>query len=313
MPPTITAGITCYNAEGTIERAIRSVRDQDYPNLEILIVDDCSQDATVATAERAAEVDDRVRVIRHDQNTGPGGARRTLLENSSGEYMAFFDDDDESAPDRITVQHRRLREHENAASTSTIACYASGTRFYDNGYTVDISAIGSEPLVPVGHQVIDYLLFNKRAPRVFYGGGTPACALMAATDTMRAVGGFDPQFRRVEDADFAIRLGLAGGHFVGTTERLYTQYATHAVDKSAGKNFEAEMQLMEKYRGYLESQNRYGFARRWATVRYHHFNKEHGQMVMAMIACGVRNPVLVLRQLLTTVPARMRHERRMNR
>jgi len=309
----ITVGITCFNAEETIARAIESARDQDWPRLEIVVVDDCSSDRSAEIVERIAGDEDRIRQIRHPVNMGPGAARQTILDNAAGEYIAFFDDDDESAPQRLSVQYRRLVDYREETGCSLAACYGSGKRVYENGYELGIEAIGCAPRVPVGAEAVDYLLFNGRTRGVFYGGGTPACALMASTETMRAVGGFDPAFRRVEDVDFAVRLGLVGGHFVGCPERLYTQHATQAPDKSARRNYDAEIQLLEKHRHHLEQRNRYDFARNWFTVRYHHFNGDRGSMMAALTRGFFRNPLLVLRQLVTTVPARAAHERRMAR
>jgi len=311
--PLITVGITCFNAEDTIARAIAGARAQDWPNLEIVVVDDCSSDRSREIVGRHVAEDNRVQLIRHEENLGPGAARQTLLNKARGEYLAFFDDDDESTPDRLSVQYRRLESHRDRAGGAPIACYASGVRVYESGYELKVDAIGSRPRIPAGDETIDYLLYNGRVPGVFYGAGTPACALMASTDTMRAAGGFDPAFRRVEDADFAVRVSLMGGHFIGCPERLYTQHATQAPDKSAEKNYQAELQLLDKYREYLDGKNRYGFARNWFTVRYHHFNGDRVRMVGVLIGGFLRHPVLVSRQLLTTVPIRVAHERRMAR
>jgi glycosyltransferase involved in cell wall biosynthesis len=310
--PLITVGVTCYNAEDSIARALESARHQDWPRLEILVVDDQSCDRSAEIVERIAIADERVRLIRHQENGGPGLARQTLLEEARGEYLAFFDDDDESTPERIRLQYRRLESYGNLTGAMA-ACYASGVRVYDSGYRLQVDAIGSKQKIPTGHEVVDYLLFNGRTAGVFYGAGTPACSLMASTETMRAAGGFDPAFRRVEDVDFAVRLALSGGHFIGCPERLYTQYATQATDKSARRNYDAEIQLLEKHRRYLEKRNRYDFARNWFTVRYHHFNGDRGRTILALMRGFLRNPLLVLRQLITTVPARAVHEQRVER
>ncbi len=312
-PPLITVGITCYNAQDTVARAIESARAQDWPRLEILVVDDCSSDGSPAAVQKAATGDERVRLIRHAENRGPGAARQTLLDEARGDYLVFFDDDDVSAPARVATQYRRLAVYETETGRHDVACYASGERIYPNGYRLRARAIGSEMQPPAGRQVADYLLFNRRAPRVFFGAGTPACALMASTATMRGAGGFDPAFRRVEDVDFAVRLAVRGGHFIGCPETLYTQYATQAPDKSARRNFEAELQLIEKNRAYLEQRGRYHFARAWFTVRYHHFNHEPAKMIGTLLGAWVRHPLLVTRQMFTTVPARAVHEWRMSR
>jgi len=310
--PLVTVGVTCYNAEDTIARALDSARAQKWPNTEIVVVDDRSTDRSAEIVDRIAAGDGRVRLVRHAENLGTGAARQTILDEARGEYLVFFDDDDESAPDRIRVQYERLVRYCEETGADA-ACYASGVRVYDNGYRRDIDAVGSRERPPVGHEIVDYLLFNGRVRGVFYGAGTPTCALMAATDTMRAAGGFDPAFRRVEDAEFAVKLGLRGGHFIGCPERLYTQHATLSPDKGAERNYRSELQLLERYRSYLENKRRYAFAKNWFEVRYHHFSGNRGHMLGALIHGFLRNPVLVSRQLLTTVPARAVHERRMQR
>ncbi|MCI0452780.1 MAG: glycosyltransferase [Candidatus Latescibacteria bacterium] len=312
-PPLVTVGIACYNAQDTIARAVASALTQTWPRLEVLVVDDCSNDRSREIVERLAADDPRVRVVGHAENRGPGAARQTTLDHARGEYVAFFDDDDESGPERVATQYRCLSEGEARFGTRLVACYASGERVYPNGYRMRIDAIGSSGRAPAGGEVVDYLLFNRREPGVFYGGGTPACALMASIDAFRAAGGFDPDFRRSEDADFAVRFAFAGGHVVGCPEWLYLQHATEAPDKSAARNFDAEMRLLEKHRAYLEEHDRYAFARNWFTVRYHHFNHDHGRMALALLRGWFGHPVLVTRQLLTTVPARFFHERRSSR
>ena len=189
--PLITIGITCYNAAGTIERAVDSALRQDWKAFEVIVVDDCSSDGSREVVARRQHDDDRIRLMCHETNLGPGAARQTILDAAQGGFVVFFDDDDESAVDRLSTQCARIMSHERETGAQLVVCYASGRRVYSNGYALDIDAIGSRPIVPEGPLVADYLLFNERRADVFYGGGTPACALMARVETLRAAGGFD--------------------------------------------------------------------------------------------------------------------------
>jgi GT2 family glycosyltransferase len=184
-------------------------------------------------------------------------------------------------------------------------------RRYPNGYALRVAAIGSQPAVPKGEVVADYLLFNGRSDGIFYGGGTPTCALMARPSTFRAVGGFDSSLRRVEDVDFAIRLALAGGHFIGCPQKLYLQHATFASDKTPGKNLQAELQLVEKYADYLRRKQRYGYARAWFKIRFYHFSGQHLKFLAALAAFLFRHPITGSMHLLRSAPARWAHERSM--
>ncbi len=96
--PLITVAVTCYNLENYIERCLRSILAQTYKELEVLIVDDGSSDASPGICDRIAAADPRVRVL-HTPNGGPGKARNAAIERAKGEYIAFVDGDDYIVPD----------------------------------------------------------------------------------------------------------------------------------------------------------------------------------------------------------------------
>jgi len=313
--PFVTVGLTCFNAENTIGRAIDSALVQDWPNLEVVIVDDCSSDGSVSVIKDSiAGNEKRVRLIQHEKNKGPASARNTLLQYARGEFIVFFDDDDESLACRVSQQLEKLTDYEARTGMRLVACYASGIRRYPNGYIKDLPAIGSRgEEVPKGSDVADYLLLYRKRSGWFYGSGVPACALMARISVFGDVGGFDANLRRVEDADFAIRLALKGGHFIGTKEPLFVQYSTNALDKSPEKNLEAEQKVVEKNKAYLRSIGRYYYAMHWPKLRYWHFKRQYGRFALELMGLFVRNPIAVLTHLMATGPQRLWHEQRMRR
>jgi glycosyltransferase involved in cell wall biosynthesis len=310
--PLVTIGITCFNAADTIARAVGSALAQDWPNLEVVIVDDFSADGSTDVVMSAIEDEPRAKLIRHSCNLGPAAARNTILSEAGGEFIAFFDDDDESLTGRISNQVRTLAAYEQRIGVRLIACYASGMRRYPNGYNLALPAIGSRgEQVPNGPEVADYLLIYRRRSDWFYGSGTPACSLLARRSTFVAVGDFDSELRRVEDADFAIRLGLMGGHFVGTHQILFVQHSTNASDKSPERNLEAQQRLACKHKAYLESVGSFEYAKRWSRLRYWHFSRRYGRFVLEFLGLLLRYPVAATWHLLNTGPRRLWHERRM--
>ena len=310
-PPLITIGLSCYNAAGIIQRAIVSALAQDWPRLELLIVDDCSTDGSVAEIEEVIVNAPHAHLLRHSHNGGPASARNTILAGAQGGFVVFFDDDDESEPDRVRVQYETLRDYESLHGVALVACYASGARCYPNGYELQIDAIGSQPEIPKGEVVLDYLLFNGRKKGVFYGAGTPTCALMARRSTFMAVDGFDNNLCRVEDVDFAVRLAWAGGHFIGCPEPLYLQHATIAADKTPQKNLEAELHMVEKHSDYLKRKGRYRYAREWFKIRFYHFSGQHLRFLAALSLFLIRYPFSGLKHLLRSAPSRLQHEKKM--
>lgn len=312
--PLITIGLCCYNASETISRAIKSALNQDWPNLEIIIVDDLSTDNSRKVAREVIAGQTNARLITHEKNQGPAGTRNTIIKEAAGDYIAFFDDDDESLSNRITCQFEYLKKFEEQLKTKQIACYASGVRHYANGYQKQLPAIGSNgDEVPNGKKLANYLLFHQKQNDWFYGAGTPTCSLMARTETFKNNGSFDPNLRRVEDVDFAIRLAMNEGYFIGTRETLFNQYATEAFDKSPEKNLEAEQALVRKNKNYLSSIGKYYYALHWPKLRYWHFKKDYFKFTIEFLGLVCRYPFSVLTHILATGPRRLIHERKMKK
>ncbi len=105
----ITIGITAYNAGDSIECAARSALAQDWKNTEIVIVDDCSADSTFAKISALAEKHPAIRVFRNEENRGVAASRNKIIAEAGGDFIAFFDDDDESVPQRLSVQYEAIR------------------------------------------------------------------------------------------------------------------------------------------------------------------------------------------------------------
>lgn len=82
-----------YNAEDTLERAIKSVLTQSYGDLELLIVNDCSTDGTEFILSKYAHLA-QVRIFENVSNLGVANSRNIALSNASGRYIAFLDADD---------------------------------------------------------------------------------------------------------------------------------------------------------------------------------------------------------------------------
>ncbi len=95
--PKVSVIMPIYNGMAYLERALDSVRKQTYINLEIILVDDGSNDGSEIYCDRMAEEDMRIRVL-HQQNGGVSSARNSGLEAAKGDYIAFVDSDDYIEP-----------------------------------------------------------------------------------------------------------------------------------------------------------------------------------------------------------------------
>lgn len=91
--PLISVIIPVYNAEKYIKKALLSVTNQSYKNLEIICIDDGSKDNSLSIVRELAKTDKRIRIYTQD-NSGPAKARNVGLNNAKGEYISFIDADD---------------------------------------------------------------------------------------------------------------------------------------------------------------------------------------------------------------------------
>ena len=103
-----------YNSEKYIEATIKSVLAQSYPNWELIIVDDCSKDGSVAIVESFD--DERIRLIRNSVNSGAAVSRNNAIEAANGRWIAFLDSDDLWAENKLSEQLEYMVEKQCAFS-----------------------------------------------------------------------------------------------------------------------------------------------------------------------------------------------------
>lgn len=99
--PTVSVIMAVYNARATVVRAVCSVLDQTHADLELLLVDDASSDASIESVRRHladGDGDPRVRYLEHQTNRGAAAARNTGVAAARGDFVAFVDSDDELLP-----------------------------------------------------------------------------------------------------------------------------------------------------------------------------------------------------------------------
>src|SRR4051812_38328121 len=89
--------VPVYNAEKHLEACVNSILAQDYRDIEVVLVDDGSQDASAGICDQFAERDDRV-VVVHRENGGIAAAQNSGLDVASGRLITFCDNDDLMSP-----------------------------------------------------------------------------------------------------------------------------------------------------------------------------------------------------------------------
>jgi glycosyltransferase involved in cell wall biosynthesis len=207
--------IPAYNAQRFLRMTLSSAQAQTYPDLEIIVVDDGSTDATAEIAESVGQVDKRVRVVRQ-RNSGVAAARNRGLAEARGEYVAPLDADDLWHPQNLALQMEAIR----GAGPETAVSYAWYISIDQHG---QILWICPQYVLRVRRHV-----FFAQIDGNFIGNGS--CALMRRS-ALEAVGGYDLSLR-ARDAqgseDHALYLALAERWNFAVVPQYLIAYRRHA-------------------------------------------------------------------------------------
>lgn len=161
----VSVVLPIYNVEKYLNRCVKSVVNQSYKNLEIIMVDDGSPDRCPEICEEWAKKDKRIKVV-HKKNAGLGYARNTGIENATGEYICFFDSDDYIALDTIEKAY-------NLAAREKAEIIVFGhSQVKSNGETGRALIPHPDKLVYEGREVQEVFLPNLIAPDTSTGEST---------------------------------------------------------------------------------------------------------------------------------------------
>ena len=194
----VTVIIPTYNAERWIGDTLESVVSQTYPHLEIIVVDDGSQDGTVATVrEKLANGFAGARkILELSGNEGPSAARNAGLKQAAGSWIQFLDADDFLAPAKL----ERQMAYCETAPADVVAVYSPWRRCYCE----DGKILWDGPLATPD--------MDGRAPIMCLVGGDRYLhsAGLARRATLEQIGGFDPSLRFWECEEINVRIARAG-------------------------------------------------------------------------------------------------------
>lgn len=153
--PLISVVIPAYNVGPFIEEAIRSIMNQTYENLEIIVVDDASTDNTYHILQELASIDSRIKLFRNAQNKRIVETLNFGIEHVTGPYIVRMDGDDVSLPTKIEVQHQFLLDNPDIdlVGVNVTMVDEQGIKIHDEEYVSDPQSIveASKYVSPVPH------------------------------------------------------------------------------------------------------------------------------------------------------------------
>lgn len=147
VDPLVSIIVPVYGTEDWLPECIDSIRNQTYPTIEILLVDDQSPDRCPEICDACAKQDPRIRVI-HQRNTGVSGARNTGIRAARGAYLMFVDSDDTLYPDAVAILMQDALAHcADIVSAKKDTIDVNGKRLSDHRDRECRVFRGEEPLV----------------------------------------------------------------------------------------------------------------------------------------------------------------------
>jgi glycosyltransferase involved in cell wall biosynthesis len=186
--PTVSVIVPARNAEATVLHTIRSVQRQTLADFELLVIDDGSDDGTLA---KLSTIEDRRLRILTQRTEGVSAARNHGIRHATGEFVAFIDADDLWTPDKLELQVRALRERPEAG-----AAY-SWTAFVDEAGGL---------LFPKERQSISGRVHANLIESNFLASASNVLARRACIE---AAGKFEQRFEPAEDWEFWLRVSAA--------------------------------------------------------------------------------------------------------
>lgn len=202
--PLVSVAIPAYNNADTIEETILSVLHQTYENLELIVVDDQSKDATYQVVQELQEKlkDSRLKLYRNEENLGMAGNWNQSLKLCQGDYLKLLCADD--------LIHETLlaREVELMEQNPQALLVQTDTRFVDmNGKTTGFYTRYHKKGLVDGKKACRFSVFTRDQL------GAPLANLIRRS-AYEAAGGFDPDFVYIIDYEFFMKICCMGQIYI---------------------------------------------------------------------------------------------------
>ncbi len=209
--PRVSVLLPVYNAGSYLHAAVRSILDQTFDDLELVVIDDGSTDGSDRVLNDFAARDPRVRLVSRE-NRGLVTTLGELIDHATGELLARMDADDVALPDRLKVQVRFLDENPQTV------CIGGGVILIDEH---DKELHHPPPVVG-----------NAHVQRSALEGRMPIChpAAMFRASAIAKVGGYRPEAYPSEDLDLWLRLGEVG--HLDNVPQAVLRYRVHSTSIS---------------------------------------------------------------------------------
>ena len=211
----ISIVMTAYNMEQYIEEAMMSCLNQTYKDIELVVVEDCSTDNTLAIIEEIAAKDSRVEIIKHGINMGAGMGRRDGINAATGEYFITVDADDWLDADFI----ESLADRAKASGADIVSggiTVERGEGYWEKTCYGDVVTTGIDKIKKFWGEKIVFM--NNKIIRTSFREKIPYCSRRFIEDTPTII----PMLHIANQVDYVSNTGY---HY-----RMQEDSLTHKAD-----------------------------------------------------------------------------------
>ncbi|MBI2633872.1 MAG: glycosyltransferase family 2 protein [Parcubacteria group bacterium] len=228
--PLVSVVMPTYNRARFLDRAVKSVRTQSFPDWELIIGDDASKDDTPTIARNLAEKDPRIVYIRYETNAGVTRNYNRVMQAARGKYIAIIDDDDPwVGTERLKKQVEFLETHPDYVGVGggMIVVDQEGKELFrylkpERDKEIHRSMLFSNPMAN------STTVFRKQE------GGK--------------VGFYDPDVPRGADRDFWLKMGRLGKLYNFPDYFAYYTIAQNSLFKNQRQLFSSNLHFLKKYK-----------------------------------------------------------------
>jgi len=220
MKPKVSVIITTFNRSNLLKRAVNSVLNQNYQNIEIIIVDDASTDNTEEVIKNYQKQHNNIIYIRHKISMGANVGRNNAIKASSAEFIAGLDDDDQFTKDRIDILMRNYNDKYSLVTSKNIIILKNGIEKRQKGKII----------VTLYDILYDNYIFNQA---------------LIKKERIIAVGMYDENLLACQDYDMWVRLIKQYGDALSLNQYTQIIYTNH------GENRISSIGSRKKFVGYF--------------------------------------------------------------
>lgn len=261
--------IPTYNRADVVSRAVNSVLKQSYKNIEIIVVDDASEDQTARVVQQLKDENEinaenatkkkntnttnitnaiSINYISHESNLGGSEARNTGISLAQGEFVAFLDSDDIWLPDKLQLQLNAIALQEKQNNLDNLVCYSQFKKSFRVFYQASVLPAQAKQE-------------RENIPDYFWlAGGEMLTSTLLISRALASKTLFKKGLLKHQDLDFVISLEKQGAKFVFVPQVLTIWHNEPRCDRiSRQVNYQISLDWIEHYRQQISEGAYQGF------------------------------------------------------